>query len=114
MAERIALFGGTSEGRELADLCREAGIECHVFVATGTGEEFLRELSGDVRIHAGRLQEEDMVRELLRLAPSYVLDATHPYAVEVSRNLKAACRRCGIRCLRVCRDRVPVPVESLP
>lgn len=108
MAERIALFGGTSEGRELADLCREVGIECHVFVATGTGEEFLRELSGDVRIHAGRLQEEDMVRELLRLAPSYVLDATHPYAVEVSRNLKAACRRCGIRCLRVCRDRVPV------
>ena len=57
MAERIALFGGTIEGRELAGECARQGWDCHVYVATDTGEEFLGQLP--VTVHVGRLQEKE-------------------------------------------------------
>ncbi len=102
MAERIVLFGGTVEGRELARLCAREGWDCHVYVATDTGEEFLRQLP--VTVHVGRLQAEEMTAEFARLEPALVLDATHPYAVEVSRNIRSACQRCGLRCVRILRN----------
>ena len=102
MAERIVLFGGTVEGRELARLCAREGWDCHVYVATDTGEEFLRQLP--VTVHVGRLQAEEMTAEFARLEPALVLDATHPYAVEVSRNIRSACLRCRLRCVRILRN----------
>ena len=102
MAERIVLFGGTVEGRELARLCARKGWDCHVYVATDTGEEFLRQLP--VTVHVGRLQAEEMMAEFARLEPALVLDATHPYAVEVSRNVRSACQRCGFRYVRMLRN----------
>ena len=102
MAERIVLFGGTVEGRELARLCAREGWDCHVYVATDTGEEFLRQLP--VTVHVGRLQAEEMTAEFARLEPALVLDATHPYAVEVSRNIRSACQRCSLRCVRILRN----------
>ena len=102
MAERIVLFGGTVEGRELSRLCVREGWDCHVYVATDTGEEFLRQLP--VTVHVGRLQAEEMTAEFARLEPALVLDATHPYAVEVSRNIRSACLRCSLRCVRILRN----------
>ena len=96
------LFGGTVEGRELSRLCVREGWDCHVYVATDTGEEFLRQLP--VTVHVGRLQAEEMTAEFARLEPALVLDATHPYAVEVSRNIRSACLRCSLRCVRILRN----------
>ena len=42
MAE-IVLFGGTSEGRALAELARSLAAECVVCVATEYGESLLEE-----------------------------------------------------------------------
>ena len=106
MAERIVLFGGTVEGRELAGLCAGEGWDCHVYVATDTGEQFLRQLP--VAVHVGRLQAEEMAAEFVRLAPAFVLDATHPYAVEVSSNVQSACKSCGIRYVRILRKESPI------
>ena len=58
----ILLFGGTEEGHRLAEeLCRR-GAQVTVSVATGYGRELLRDVPC-TRILAGRLGEEEMIRD---------------------------------------------------
>ena len=108
MADTIVLFGGTSEGRILAEAAMQH-YECHVFVATESGAEFLPE---DVRkqdyVHIGRLDADQMAETFRSLQPAFVMDATHPYAVEVTQNIRKACEREGVRYLRVLRESLAV------
>jgi precorrin-6x reductase len=55
----------------------------------------------DVRI--GRLDGGQMKTLLTQTGPALVVDATHPYAEEASRNISAACQNSGIPLLRVLR-----------
>ena len=105
---KILLFGGTSEGRILAE---EAfgQWECHVYVATEEGAEFLpREMSEQRLVHIGRLDAEQMAEQIRKYQPQFVMDATHPYAVEVSKNIKSACEKENAEYLRVLRESSPV------
>ena len=102
MAE-IVLFGGTSEGRKLAELCRELEIPTVVCVATNYGEALLDE-GGSLKVHTGRLNKDGMVALIQEEAPRLVLDATHPYADIVSETIVSACRECGARYGRLQRE----------
>ena len=105
MADTIFLFGGTSEGHILAEEAWKQW-DCHVFVATKEGAEVLpKEISSGERMHIGRLDAEQMAEAMRLYHPSFVVDATHPYAVEVSANIKNACAAEGIRYIRVLRVR---------
>lgn len=97
--KRILIFGGTTEGRELAQRLGEAGFDVTVSVATDLGAEELKGVKAAVR--AGRLDEAQMASIL----PDFdlVIDATHPYAVEVTRCVRQACHRCGIPLRRLLR-----------
>ncbi|MCD7955570.1 MAG: precorrin-6Y C5,15-methyltransferase (decarboxylating) subunit CbiT [Lachnospiraceae bacterium] len=59
---------------------------------------------GQMEVHQGRMDEEQ-IREFLRNA-SYVLvvDATHPYAVEVSKNICEACQKEQVPYIRYLRE----------
>ena len=97
---RVVLFGGTTEGRQLA---RELGglpLTLQVSVATPLGKEELAGLE-QVEILTGRLSAEEMA-ELLQGA-GLCIDATHPYAVEVSGNIRLACEKAGISLRRLVR-----------
>lgn len=104
----VLLFGGTTEGRELAARLagrRQRTILC---VATDYGREVLEpELLAnpclDVRI--GRMDAEEMRRLILEEEPGLVVDATHPYADQVTRNVREACEKTGRECLRCLRPR---------
>ncbi len=88
----ILLFGGTEEGHRLAEeLCRR-GAQVTVSVATGYGRELLRDVPC-TRILAGRLCDEEMITLLGENDFFCVIDATHPYAVEVSQRIQNACRK---------------------
>ena len=100
---QIVLFGGTSEGRKLAELCSELDIPTVVCVATDYGESLLEE-SGSLRVNTGRLDKDGMVSLIKKESPSLVLDATHPYAYKVSETVLAACSDCGTRYGRVQRE----------
>ncbi len=102
MAE-IILFGGTSEGRELAALLKARNISALACVATEYGESLL-DAGGSVEVHMGRLDENAMAGLIQEHGPRFVLDATHPYADAVSRNLRAACERANTAYLRVKRE----------
>ncbi len=96
----VLIFGGTTEGRELAEFCAARGISALSSVVTGLGAELLPE---GVPVTVGRLDTDGM-EMLIRRGFSLVIDATHPYAVQASANIKAACERVGVRCCRVIRE----------
>ena len=96
---RILIFGGTAEGRELAELCAGNGIPACVSVATDYGASLL---SG-VKVLTGRLTEAGMLKRITEGAFELVIDATHPFAREATENIRRACERAGVRLLRVLR-----------
>ena len=102
----LRIFAGTTEGRLLCEWASRAGIPARAYAATEYGGELLGELPG-IEVHAGRLDDADMEREL---SGAYiVVDATHPFATLASGNIRAASLAVGARCLRLAR-----PVEALP
>ena len=85
----ILLFGGTTEGRDLASWLAGHGHTVTLCVATGYGAA-LAPTGPNITVHTGRLDSGAM-EALMACAPfERVVDATHPYAVEVSRNIRAA------------------------
>ncbi len=98
---RVVIFGGTSEGRALCELCAQRKLPLLCCVATEDGARALTALP-DVEVRVGRLEAAQMAPLLSRAA--LVIDATHPYAEAVSRNIAAACRSAGAALLRVARE----------
>lgn len=100
----ILIFGGTTEGRELAELLAKNKIECELHVATEYGGQVVEnsDLPQDVlsliHIKTGRLSKKEM-RELAESGGyRIVVDATHPFATEVSENIKESfCDKTVIR-----------------
>jgi len=102
----VLLFGGTTEGRELAEKLKEKEIQTLVCVATAYGESLL-EPGGTLRIHRERLDEAAMAALMAQERPRLVLDATHPYADGVSRSIRAACAATDCPYRRVKRNSQP-------
>lgn len=100
---KILIFGGTTEGRELAAFCNENQIHAYVSVATEYGGELLGR-SEFLHILTGRKDEGEIAGFIVEHGIRLVLDATHPYAVEVGKNIAAACERCAVRYVRILRE----------
>ena len=104
---KVVIFGGTSEGRMLSEcLCRNK-IAHTLCVATDYGEEVL-EPSEYAHVLQGRLDTQQMEDLIRREQCFVVVDATHPYAVEVSQNIRKACERTKMKYLRFLRDKESV------
>lgn len=101
--KQIVIFGGTSEGRELAEYAAGKGIPVLVSVASEYGKHVMSE-SECLRVRCGRLEEAQMIQLLRQEQPVLVIDATHPHAVEVTRQLCSACSAENVRYLRVVRE----------
>lgn len=106
MKPDILLFGGTTEGRQLCDWLEAQVVPAQVYVATEYGEAVLKQDYQHVQVHIGRLDREQMVQLFRQNLPALVLDATHPYAVQVTENLRAACAESGADYCRIVRPQV--------
>lgn len=100
---KIVLWGGTIEGRKIAEYLCGTASEVHVCVATGYGKDLLPE-AANIIPHAGRLDAEEMATLLENVKPVLGIDATHPYAVDVSENIRKACSEKQVPYLRVKRN----------
>jgi len=78
----VFLLGGTSETREIALGLAQAGYDVLVSTATDIDLDVGKHLR--IRRRSGRLDRETMRREIIGAQASAIVDATHPYAVEVS------------------------------
>ena len=94
----ILLFGGTSEGRELAAFLAGEGIDCTMSVATQSGLEHA--VRGG-KIIAGRMNDNELRKAVCDA--EIVIDATHPYASGITGSLRRACEECGREYIRILR-----------
>ncbi len=87
--KKILIFAGTTEGRRLSECLAGAGISHTLCVATEYGGIVLKP-NPLVTVRQGRMTQEE-IRELF-FEENYevVIDATHPYAEIVTRNIKGA------------------------
>ena len=103
MYRKVLIFGGTTEGRAVAERLLAEGVPCTVSVATRYGAEILR-TDPRLEIHTGRMDSGEMEQFMRGEDFCCVIDATHPYAQIVSREIRRACVRTGLPCLRFLRD----------
>ena len=102
----ILIFGGTTEGRLLYGQLKDLGIKAQVSVATGYGETLGKQYCDSLL--SGRMDATAMGDLLDQERYCLVVDATHPYAVQASENIRIACKARGVRCLRLLREESPV------
>ncbi|WP_029231679.1 bifunctional cobalt-precorrin-7 (C(5))-methyltransferase/cobalt-precorrin-6B (C(15))-methyltransferase [Butyrivibrio sp. VCB2006] len=128
--KRVVIFSGTTEGRILSEHLSADKIPHTVCVATEYGAEMMEENSY-AKVHVGRMDASE-IRAFLAASKDFnneknlsqgidltgtnvsfttdnveemtVVDATHPYATEVTANIKEAADTLGIRYIRVIRD----------
>lgn len=100
---RLLIFGGTTEGREIAEYCCETGVSAAVSVATEYGGTLLPE-SEKLLIKVGRLDQKGMESLFAELKCAAVIDATHPYAQEATRTIRAACKAANMQYYRLIRE----------
>ncbi|MBM6829802.1 precorrin-6A reductase [Anaerotignum lactatifermentans] len=107
---KIAIFGGTTEGRLLSYELAKEGAAVTVLVATEYGAEEQGEMAG-IRVLTGRKNTEEMAAILAGQA--LCVDATHPYALEASGNIRAACEQAGVPYERLLRQESPMAERAV-
>lgn len=107
---KIVIFGGTTEGRELSLALAELGAEVVVSVASEYGAEEQGTADG-ITVEEG-LKDEAAIRELIRGA-DVVVDATHPYAVLVTENIRRAAELEEVERLRLLRENGPAEADAM-
>ena len=87
--KEILIFSGTTEGRVLSESLAGAEIAHTACVATQYGEMVVKP-NPFTRVHQGRMGQQEMEHFLQSGEFAAVVDATHPYAQEVTACIKAA------------------------
>jgi precorrin-6A/cobalt-precorrin-6A reductase len=104
MPDMILLLGGTSDSIEVAGLLLNEGLPVIFSMATeatmGLPESPL------IVIRRGPLDQKGMEESISKGNINVIIDATHPYAVEVTRNALSVCGKTGVRYFRLTRKKV--------
>lgn len=101
--KEILIFAGTTEGRKLSERLSGAGVLHTVCVATEYGEIVLKE-HPLAKVRRGRMDREQMRAYMEDGDFAAVVDATHPYAEEVTENIRAAVSGLSVPYLRLKRE----------
>ena len=109
---KLCVFAGTTEGRELVELLEGQPVAVTACVATEYGETLLTARE-NLTISAGRLCREEMEALLRREGFDLVVDATHPYAQEVTEHIAGACQGTETAYLRLLREEQGLPAGAL-
>lgn len=110
--QKVVVFAGTIEGRKIAEFLHAQGVDTHVCVATEYGESLLPE-GEHLTVSHDRLTKEEMETLFQKEKVTLVVDATHPYAEVVTANIREACSRAGVCCLRLLRESESVQEEDV-
>ena len=99
----IWLIAGTSEGRKLIKALENSNVEIIASVATEYGASII-EPQNNLKVIAERMNLEKMIAFIANNRPDCVVDATHPYAVIVTKTIKEACAVANCEYLRFLRQ----------
>lgn len=99
---RVLIFGGTTEGREMAEFCHYNGISAVVCVTTEFGKELVSSYD-NLEILTGKKDCKQIVDLIEDEEISVVIDATHPFAEQATENIKKACKDTNTKLFRIVR-----------
>lgn len=103
----ILVLAGTSDARELAVRIKETGYEVLSTVVTDSAAKSMEEAGLPVQV--GRLTAQDLVSLIAEKGIRCVVDATHPFAEEASKNAMAASQEAGVPYIRYERESLSAP-----
>ena len=103
----IFVAAGTQDGRELAGFLLEKGQSVTASVVSRYGEELLSRYPG-ICINDRPLDEAALADYCRAHGIAVFVDASHPYAANISENAMRACRACGIPYIRYERQSAPL------
>lgn len=106
----ILVLGGTTEARQLLDRLIEENRHVLVSTAYKFAADYIPK-NPFVKHISGRLNCEGLQVLIKDEGIKVVIDATHPYAVEISKNAEAACEKTGVKYIRLERD--PSQIDDL-
>lgn len=112
----ILIFGGTTEANQIAELLVEKGKKVTVSCATTiplTARIESQASRENPTILTGRLDKNDIINLLAKNKFKAVIDATHPFALQISQNAKEACELTNIPYYRLEREAARIPNNSL-
>lgn len=95
----IGLILGTSEGRELLSLLNKVTDDIFVSTATEYGGSILKNYRYKY-LNSSPLDCSGFIGAIEKNNIELIVDASHPYAVDVTENSIEACRRLGIEYIR--------------
>lgn len=108
----VIVIAGTADARKvIGELLRE-GFRVAATVATKLGRELLEEYAG-LQVYEGKLTAGEMAQLLKNTGAACLVDASHPFAREVSLNAIEACTQTGIPYLRYERAETVVGDKSV-
>lgn len=107
----IFVAAGTQDGRELAGFLLERGQAVTASVVSRYGEELLARYPG-IRINDRPLDEAALAAYCREHDVAVFVDASHPYAANISENAMHACRACGVPYIRYERQSAPLDYEK--
>ena len=81
--KQVIIFAGTTEGRTISEYLASCKVPVTACVATEYGETLLTE-NEYLKVHAGRMDQEEIAAFIREKGAELVIDATHPYAAVVS------------------------------
>jgi precorrin-6A/cobalt-precorrin-6A reductase len=96
----ILVLSGTEEGKEIVRRLHEEGFKLLTTVATEYGKKMFEQIGLEAICLQGRLDTNGFIQLINESGIDTVIDATHPYAVEVSRNAMDACANTNARYIR--------------
>jgi len=107
----ILIIGGTSEGRQLAQYLSERGYKIVISVTTPLGAQRLKHLPVETVIE--RFSEISLLKFLRSRRITAVVDASHPFAEEISRLASRVCEASQVTYIRIDRPPLKLPKHSL-
>lgn len=102
--EKLLLFGGTSEEHFLIKKLADYPVAITLCVVSRYGRALLPQDSHKLNVCVGSLDRKQMTELMAGEGFFCVVDATHPYAIEVTKNLKEAAAETGTPYLRLLRE----------
>lgn len=101
----ILIFSGTVEGRVLAAKLILLGYRVVVSTATQHGANMIKQTK-NLDVIYGKLELEQLKKLIREKDISVIVDATHPYAKNISKNLIDACKDIDVELIRYERPSV--------
>lgn len=112
MNKKIFLIAGTEDGRKLAEFLSKKNFDVTASVVSDYGRKLLESCTG-VKINDKPLDRDELEKILREEKFNFLVDASHPYAKNISTNAIAAAHSANIVYIRYERAEVAFVYEKI-